>query len=141
MAIVGECQPDTAIWRSINTSSLCRSLSSHMIKDKDYAWAILLCQVTWPSEENVYQVLPKTSTLPLSEGDILHHAKLVFGYWSFTAPFCIMSLMICITAPFCTMSQMKSCKNLLKPHCFTTCDTGCDILHLCYTECYRYLLS
>jgi hypothetical protein len=48
-----------------------------MIKDKDYAWAILLSQVTWPSEENVCPVLPKTSTLPLSEGDILHHTKLV----------------------------------------------------------------
>jgi hypothetical protein len=31
------------------------------------------------SEENVCPMLPKTSTLPLSEGDILHHAKLVSG--------------------------------------------------------------
>jgi hypothetical protein len=31
--------------RCICTSSLCQSLSSHMIKDKYYAWAILLSQV------------------------------------------------------------------------------------------------
>jgi len=48
-------------------------------------------------------------------------------YWSFNAP-------------FCTMSRMKSCKKLLKPHYFTTCDISCNILYLCCTECYRSLL-
>jgi preprotein translocase subunit SecE len=46
--------------RCICTSSLHRSLSSHMIKDKDYAWAILLSQVTWPSEKNVPFSLAKS---------------------------------------------------------------------------------
>jgi len=38
------------------------------------------------------------------------------------------------------MSRMKSCKNLMKTHCFTTCDTSYDILRLCCTECYKILL-
>jgi hypothetical protein len=37
--------------------SLCQSLSIHMIKDRDYNWAILLSQVTWPTEENVCMML------------------------------------------------------------------------------------
>jgi hypothetical protein len=40
-------------------------------------WAILLSQVTWPYEENVCPMLPKTLTLSLNEGDILHHTKIV----------------------------------------------------------------
>jgi hypothetical protein len=142
-------------------------------------WAILLGQVTWPFEENVCPMLPKTSTPPLNERDILHHAKLGAPQVFFITP-CQVSMTkekdyawvilliqvnmvilgeclpdathlsitldkglvrmstICssvdmywsFTAPFCTMSRMKSCKKLLKPHCFTTCDTSCDILCL-----------
>jgi hypothetical protein len=48
-------------------------------------------------------------------------------YWSFTTPFCI-------------VSRLKSCKKLLKPRCFTACNTGCYILCLCCTECHCRLL-
>ena len=54
-------------------------------------------------------MLPKISTLPLSEGDILHRAKLVSGYWSFIAPFCIMSRMI---------FYLLICGYVLELHCY-----------------------
>jgi hypothetical protein len=40
-----------------STSSLFQSLSSHMIKDRDYTWAIQISQVIWPYEENVCLML------------------------------------------------------------------------------------
>jgi hypothetical protein len=87
-----------------------------------------LAKSAWPSKENVFPMFPKKSTIPLSEEFLMHHANLISGYWRFIAPFCI-------------MSWMNSCNNILKQHCFSSCNIGCDIIHLYCTECYRKFLS
>jgi hypothetical protein len=84
---------DASSWKNNSTSSL--------MSFEDYAWAT--GTPLW-----IYAWWCKSSILSLSEEVLLHHAKLISGYWRFTAPFCIMSRMI---------YHMFICGYVLELHC------------------------